>query len=199
MITCKRCNVTQLEENFKPIKTVKSGRDGICKTCRRVDENIYREKNREKLKNYSREWNEKNREKRRISKNKWDKENPRAIDFEKMKIREINYRLKNRDARVKSSAKWAKANKNIVRHHLNMRRAKKLNATPEWVNLEKIKEVYLEAEIFTILTGVLYHVDHIVPLQSKIVCGLHCEFNLQALPASKNASKSNKFWPDMPD
>jgi hypothetical protein len=66
------------------------------------------------------------------------------------------------------------------------RRADKLRATPNWVDLEKVKQIYRDRP-----DG--YHVDHIVPLHHPLVCGLHCEFNLQHLPASENLSKSNKF------
>lgn len=38
----------------------------------------------------------------------------------------------------------------------------------------------------------------LVPLHSKVVCGLHCEYNLQILEAKKNIGKGNRHWPDMP-
>jgi hypothetical protein len=66
------------------------------------------------------------------------------------------------------------------------RRATKLNATPQWANIDVIKEVYMNCP-----EG--YHVDHIVPLQGKNVTGLHVETNLQYLPAKVNQSKSNKW------
>jgi len=68
------------------------------------------------------------------------------------------------------------------------RRANKIMATPSWANLEKIKEIYKNCP-----EG--YHVDHIYPLRSKYVCGLHVENNLQYLPAKENCSKGNKFEP----
>ena len=41
-------------------------------------------------------------------------------------------------------------------------------------------------------------VAHVVPLQSKKVCGLHCEQNLAVIPKLDNCRKKNSYWPDMP-
>lgn len=49
------------------------------------------------------------------------------------------------------------------------------------------------AERLTRETGIPHQVDHIVPLQSKIVCGLHVEHNLRVITATENARKKNKL------
>jgi len=71
----------------------------------------------------------------------------------------------------------------------SQRRAVAKQATPKWANLDKIKEIYL-------LCPNGYHVDHIIPLNNEIVCGLHVENNLQYLLATDNLIKSNKFTED---
>lgn len=75
------------------------------------------------------------------------------------------------------------------------RRAAKLSGTtkvtPRWADRDLIKDMYAEAGYFGL------DVDHMVPLRSDNVCGLHCESNLHAIPKSDNARKSNRMWPDM--
>src|SRR5688500_7560791 len=64
------------------------------------------------------------------------------------------------------------------------RRAWKLNATPPWADLNKIRDIYMACP-----EGC--HVDHIVPLKGSKVCGLHVENNLQYLTAKENIQKKN--------
>ena len=60
---------------------------------------------------------------------------------------------------------------------------------PPWADMEAIKEIYMNCP-----EG--YHVDHIIPINGKNVCGLHVVENLQYLPAGDNLRKSNKHHTD---
>ena len=90
----------------------------------------------------------------------------------------------NRDCAAES-LRWYKKSPGKGRAKTSRRRAKMLNATPVWADQNKIKDIYQNCP-----NG--YHVDHIVPLQGKLVSGLHVPENLQYLPAKENLSKGNK-------
>ena len=65
-------------------------------------------------------------------------------------------------------------------------------ATPIWVDMVAIADVYMEASYMQM------EVDHIVPLRNSLVCGLHTWDNLQLMKPVENNRKGNRHWPDMP-
>lgn len=78
------------------------------------------------------------------------------------------------------------------------RRAAEFDATPSWANEFFMEEAHHLARLREQATGFKWHVDHIVPLCSPFVCGLHTHDNLRVIPATVNLAKGNRTWPDMP-
>ncbi len=116
---------------------------------------------------------------------KWKKENKER--HSQLNRKSFRNSPKQQAAHNAESLLRAKKYPEKARYAAAKRRALKLQATPLWANQELMKDMYKEAA----LKGM--HVDHIIPLNNPLVCGLHCEFNLQLLPAKENLSKSNKF------
>jgi hypothetical protein len=117
---------------------------------------------------------------------------------EKVKASIIKYRDENRELMLERTRAWRAGHKPYDAQRQRERNARRIKATPAWADQRYIGMFYEMAREATETTGVLHHVDHIVPLRSKLVCGLHCEDNLQVLPAVDNWKKRNLHWPDMP-
>jgi hypothetical protein len=106
------------------------------------------------------------------------------------------YRQNNRGRILQRHKEYHQNNPDKVRAKSAHRRATKRNATPPWVDKAVIEAIYAEALWLQDFTGEPYHVDHIVPLKSDFVCGLHVPANLQTLPGVENIAKSNRSWPE---
>lgn len=105
----------------------------------------------------------------------------------------------------KCNKEYSKLNKEVINFNSSKRRSSKLNCDPTHKNKDKkwgdeewrefnelvIKEIYLQCKDITSSTGILHHVDHVLPLQGKDICGLHVYNNLQVITAYENMSKSN--------
>lgn len=67
------------------------------------------------------------------------------------------------------------------------------DAKPKWYETDLVKQLYLKRNELRDLWGMVLHVDHIIPIDHKLVCGLHCWNNLQILEGGLNSSKSNHY------
>lgn len=92
------------------------------------------------------------------------------------------------------SNKWRKTEiGKVYRNMIQRSYAKRVKqATPSWVNRVAINAICKEAVLRQEREGIPYHVDHIVPIRGKLVCGLHVPWNLQILVATENCRKGNK-------
>jgi 5-methylcytosine-specific restriction endonuclease McrA len=80
----------------------------------------------------------------------------------------------------------------------SVRKRRHRDATPKWITTGHklaMRQLYLQAMELTKITGERYVVDHIVPLISEAVCGLHVPWNLRVITQDENLRKSNKLEP----
>ena len=75
------------------------------------------------------------------------------------------------------------------------KRMKEAKRVPPWAKFSDTVCFYREAHELTARTGIQHEVDHIIPLRSKVVSGLHCVENLQVLTAAANNAKGASFTP----
>lgn len=185
MKSCAMCKAVKPLAEFYAERRGKFGVRAVCKHCMnavgREYSRVYRKENPAKVKATNRAQYLKTIPENRARHAAWVRANPER----KRELMRSHYA---RHPHVFKAA--AKA-----------RMAAKLRATPAWANQFFIEEAYALAGLRSAQqTGGIakWHVDHIIPLRSKLVCGLHVENNLEVIPAGDNIRKSNRYWPDMP-
>jgi len=189
---------------YKPDKKYRG-----CKECKRIRELQRYYANVKKISERRRQWGLANRE--YIAEK--NKQHYLANREQRLKYQKNLYKA-NRERERERSRKWRESNPARVQEYnrtwcrnnpakanaLNAkRRAVKNKALASWANLDLIKKIYEEARRLTKATGIKHAVDHIYPLQSKYLCGLHVETNLQILTRVENTSKGNRIWPGQLD
>lgn len=157
-----------------------------CKTCQ--DEYVIA--NEEKLSRQKKDLYERNKEKRLEQAREY-----RQVNRDKI----LDYFHRNKEILAERKKEYRKQNREKDLQYTSKRRASKKRAVPIWFDSEEVEKLHKESRRLFEETNVTHHVDHIVPLSSDFVCGLHWHGNMQILTASENIAKHNKYWPDMSD
>jgi hypothetical protein len=103
-----------------------------------------------------------------------------------------------RDSKAANSLRWIKNNPAKALANVVRRDARKIMATPAWADRAQIQAFYDVSAAYR-AAGIACEVDHIVPLRSPLVCGLHVPTNLQLVDSRFNKSKGNRQWPTSTD
>lgn len=199
MKTCIKCFA------IKPVDMFPK-KENVCRQCVAIYMSEYRKNNKERIAQLKKDWKIANSEhvkmkdkayslaypeRRDRARLKWMLANPEEHNRSKAK-----YAENNKDLIKLSGRNWCIKNRDKLRAKDARRRSAKLDRTPMWETTkdrESIAHIYWLANEFSKAFDVKYHVDHIIPLQGKLVSGLHTPLNLQILPAIDNMKKSNSY------
>jgi len=114
---------------------------------------------------------------------------------------QVKHAAATRPAQVKREYQQAWKERNLVwvRADTKARRRKHREATLPWLSRKQkaeIRQLYQAAITNSRITGEQYVVDHIYPLRSDTVCGLHVPWNLRIITQAENLQKSNTLPSD---
>ena len=167
MKTCTRCAETKAFSAFyAQAKNSKDGYQSHCKICDNARKYQWKLLNPDNAKLHAKQA-EINR-KDSISRKEWKKESRKLPHI-----------------KASRNASYAK------------RRAAKIQRTPNWLteqDLKVIKAFYSIAQMLSKVNNEEWHVDHKIPLQGKIVSGLHVPSNLQLMRGIDNETKRNEYY-----
>ena len=162
---------------FSKDKTKNDGYRTICKECTSLSDKLRRDsipkENKEIKLSKNREYKKQNKDAINKNNRDWRRANPE-------KDKEIHNN-------------WIENNSWKRAFYTSQRRNLIKKATPKWANFAYIKLFYEMAKMEENRLGIEVHVDHIVPIKGKNVCGFHVEDNLQLLFGKDNREKHNKF------
>lgn len=171
---------------------MKDGRNIFCIFCHKADNIERKAKNRSnpEFKNkeliYKKEYRAKTIEQRKEYMKKW---------HEKNAAQQVEYRKQYREDNQNYFKQYNIVNKHKVNAKTRKRQASQLQRTPKWLTVNDLwmmEEAYELAILRKQLFGFSWEVDHVIPLQGKLVSGLHTPYNLQVISRTENRSKNNR-------
>ena len=203
---CSTCKTVKLFTDFHKDKNRKYGRVARCKSCTKSYDSKYYSSNREYILLRKKDYHEENATEIRLKQATKYLKNREYLREQQAEYAEINrheiasravaYRSANLEKFKEKEKQYRIVNKYKFNSYKAKRRAAKIQRTPNWLTAKDVTDIedfYYLAKALSDITGVKYHVDHVIPLQGKLVSGLHVPGNLQILTESENSSKGNKF------
>lgn len=208
MKKCTKCLKTLDLAFFGKDKNKKDGHSHRCKACRQTADRDRHARNPEIKNAQSRRAYAANPEKHSALTRKWYAANKATrnakskewylANREKVLAKNRKWRLLNPERHRFLISRWSAQNPTAAYALNAKRRAAKIQRTPKWLTPDDFKNmeaIYQMARDLTTLTGEIYEVDHIIPLQGSRASGLHVPTNLQVISAAENRAKYNKWEP----
>lgn len=188
MKTCTKCGCTKPLSDFHSDSSKVGGLRNDCKMCVLQRRAAYVAANYEKVAASDSAYKKRNRAKYNdINRRQYERRKEYVLEHQRQYYQTIKKR------KAEYAKQYFHEHRADYTRRVAKRRAATVQAEPPWADAALIKFLYATRQYMTNATGVDWHVDHIVPLQGRNVCGLHVHFNLRVIPAVDNLRKGNKF------
>lgn len=136
-------------------------------------------------------WQQDNPDRVKKNHDAWNKRNPGLANKRRKEWYENNLERHNQQMK-----RYFQENPHLRAKLSSVQRAAKNHRTPLWLTDDDfwmMDEIYRLAGLRTAVTGIAWHVDHVIPLRGKLVSGLHVPSNLQVVEWKKNLKKGNRY------
>lgn len=169
---CSACNEAKPPSSFGRDKSRRDGLNVYCRLCANSKSVAYSKANPERI--------------RAI------KAKSQAANIDRYVEWRVQNGAKLREYWVKYGKRYRTERRAETCAKARRQQAARRNAVPLWFDKELEQAVYREAERRR-LAGEDVEVDHIVPIISPFVCGLHWHGNLRIVSTAINRAKSNRL------
>ena len=199
---CKSCGseLPLNSDNYRKTKQCKDGYENVCKTCTSLKAKQWREKNKEHIKEYAKQYSLENEKKIKENKKEYDKLNKERKkewskqwwlkNSESAKIKSIEWKSKNKERISEYNKKWRKEHpeSDVVRRQKRQSLKKNLPSTLTLDQWNCIKE-HFDNKCSYCGKQLPLAQEHFVPLSKG---GEYTHNNIIPACQSCNSSKNNK-------